>query len=77
MHPNPDPNQKNNPKCRPRILNPDTKVTDNRKGRLFEGLVLGLGILDYPLNLSQCLCNDVCSWTKSRQKLRQQSSTRS
>ena len=39
------------------ILNPRIAA----KGRLFACLVLGLGILDYPLNLTQCLCNDMYS----------------
>ena len=51
--PNPNPNQKNKHKFGPRIPNPNTKFRNSRKGRLFAGLVLGLGILDYTLNLTQ------------------------
>ena len=43
---NPNANQKNNTKCRPRILNPNVKPANIRKGRLFAGLALGLRILD-------------------------------
>ena len=60
-------NQKNNPKCRPRIPKPTTKSAYSRKGRLFAGLVLGSGILDTALHLIQCFSNDVHSCTVTRQ----------
>ena len=52
IYPNPNPNQKNL-KFGPRIPNPNTEVTDIRKGRLSTALVLGLGILDSALYLTQ------------------------
>ena len=42
IYPNPNPN----PKYRSRIPKPNTLVANSRKGGLFVGLVLGLGILD-------------------------------
>ena len=60
--PIPNPNQKKT-KCRPRIPNPNTKPANSRKGRLFAGSALGLEILHYPLNLTQCfsVCVIMCS----------------
>ena len=51
--PNPKPNQKHKHKFGPRIPNPNTKSIDRRKDRLFEALVLGLGVLDTTLYLNQ------------------------
>ena len=61
-YPKPNPNQKNNPKYMPRIPNPNITFINSCKGRLFAGLVLGLGILDCPLNLTQCfsVCITMC-----------------
>ena len=43
MYPSPNPNKK--PEFGPRNPNPNNKPMNSRKGRLFVGLVLGLGIL--------------------------------
>ena len=52
LNPNLNPNQKNI-KFGTRIPNPQIRILHSRKGRLFAGLVLGLGILDQALNLTQ------------------------
>ena len=52
MYPNPYPNQKNL-KFGPRIPNPNTKVTTRPNRRLVAALVLGFGILDSSLYLTQ------------------------
>ena len=52
IHPNPKPNQKNL-KFGPRILNPNIKVSKSHKERLPAALVLGWGILDSALYLTQ------------------------
>ena len=50
--PDPSPNQKNL-KFGPRIPNPNTTAMASREGRLAAALVLGLGIIDSDLYLTQ------------------------
>ena len=66
-HLNHNPNNKK-PKFRPGIPNLNVRIMNSCKGKLLVFLVLGWGILDYPLNLTQCLCNDEHSCTNSRKK---------
>ena len=75
-NPNPNLNQNNNLLCKLRITNANTSFDNSRKGTLFVGFVLGLGILNTALFLVQCLCNDVCSFDVTREK-RVNSSARS
>ena len=54
-YPNPNLNQKNNPKFCRRIPNPITNNEYSRKGRIFAALVLGRGIHDTSLYLNQLI----------------------
>ena len=54
-YPNPNPNQQNNPKCSPRILNPNRTAANSRKGRLFAAVRLGLGIFDTTMYLNRLI----------------------
>ena len=53
IYPKPNPIQKNNPNFEPQISILSMWYSNTRKGRIFAGLALGLGILDYTLNLTQ------------------------
>ena len=52
-YPNPNPNEKNL-KFGSRVFNPNTKALDRRKWWLSAALLLGLGIIDSALHLTQC-----------------------
>ena len=52
-NPNPKPNNEKGTKFGPRVPNPNTKVTDIRKGWISAALVLCLALLDSALYLNQ------------------------